>query len=216
MMVLAGGAVQGLPAGFAVAIAGDRISAVGPTERFDGERIDTTGATVVAARVELALDLDLPDEPGAAALAAIGQLRQLRREGLGGARVHGSAAALAPVIAAQDRFLLPRLRLAGPTLRFIGARVEVLGLGQDVRTLSLGDPLLGLLARLPRLEAIEGDPPPGFAAEGIPRVRDVVDGAAFCGFTDVGGIAPGCRADLTVVDADGRVRLRLIAGRIAA
>jgi hypothetical protein len=199
-----------------VQIDGDRISAVGPAGEMAGECIDATGATLLPGRIDSALDLELPDDPGAAALAAIEALRGLRRDGLAGARVHGPEPVLTPLVAALDRLLLPRLRLAGLTLRFGAGVATVLGRPDGPKRLAADDPLVLLLAKAPALEAIEGDPPPGFDPCGVPLLRDVVDLAAFCGFDDVGRIAPGCRADLAAVEPDGRLRFRIVAGRVLA
>ena len=208
--------VRGFAGGGAVTIVGDRIATVGPAPPPGAATtIDLDGATLVPARVELALALDLPVDPAEAALAAFEQLQALRLGGVAGARVYAPAAVLAPLIAAADRLLLPRLRAAGPTLRCRNRTVEVIGLRHlagRTQHFAADDPALARLAHLPGIEAIEGDPPPALARIGAPLLRDVTDAAAFLGFDDLGRIAPGCRADLLAVAADGTVRVRIVAG----
>lgn len=203
--------LHGHQGGVGVQIDGGRISATGPADELAGERIDTAGTTLVPGSIDLALDLDVPDDPAAGALAAIETLRGLRRAGLAGARVHGPAF-LASLVAAQDNLLLPRLRVAAFTLRFGDGVARVLGRPGAPKELAIDDPMVALLAKAPGLEAIEGDPPPGFDIGAVPLLRDVVDAARFCGFDDVGRIAPGCRADLAAVEPGGRVRFRLVTG----
>lgn len=213
MLVLHGAAVHGHPEGVGVQIDGDRIRAIGPHEAMTGRRIDAAGATLVPGRIDLALDLDLPEDPAAAVLAAIETLRRLRRDGLAGARVHGPAL-IASLVAAQESLLLPRLRPAGFTLRFGGGMVRVLGRPTGRSELAADDQMVTLLLKAPMLEAIEGDPPHGIDTGNVPVLRDVIDKARFCGFDDVGHIAPGYRADLAAVEPDGRTRFRLVAGMV--